>query len=72
MESKKSASHNILEQVIVKGGLMAFCAEMYIHDNELAKQFITELSEYCHIEEFSSFLGERLVCEIQEFVMDSS
>ena len=72
MENKKTASHNILEQVIVKGGLMTICAKQYIHDNDLAKQFIIELSEHCHIEEFSSFLGEKLICEIQEFVMDSS
>ena len=72
MENKKTAAHNILEQVIVKGGLMAFCAKQYIHDAELSKLFIIELSEHCHVVEFSEFLGDCLVGDIKAFVIDSS
>lgn len=62
----------ILRKIIEKGGLMACCAKMYIDDETLTRQFIIEISEQCHIEEFRGYLGQELISDISSFVLNSS
>jgi hypothetical protein len=52
---------NILEAVIVKGGLMAACAKIYINEEFFGEQLIVELFEMCESEHFRAFLGSDLV-----------
>lgn len=62
----------ILKRIIERGGLVARCARMYVHDDILTRQFIIELSEQCHLDEFKGYFGKELVNDINNFVLNSS
>lgn len=71
MENKPTEFHSILERVSIKGGLIGACASIYIHDEKLGKKFIVELSEMCIVEDYRTFLGDKLVRDINEYVLNS-
>lgn len=58
----------ILNTIIEKGGLIAICAKMYIHDSSLTDQFIMECYEQCHVPEVKSFWGDELVIKMKDYV----
>jgi len=62
----------IMEKIISKKGLMGRVAEMYINDEDKAKNFIKECREQTHNEMAQKHWGKKLVREIEQFCSDKS
>jgi hypothetical protein len=67
MEYENASSQTILKRVISKGGLLGACADMYIQDEDKAKQFISELSQMCEKQDYTNYFGKDLITEIHRF-----
>lgn len=57
----------ILESIIARGGLLGICAERYIGNEQLAIQYIIELSEQCHVSNIQEIWGAKLINDIITF-----
>lgn len=65
MEANKRT--DILNAIISKGGLMANCAKLYLHDEVMGHQFIIECSEQCHLSFTFEYFGKELVSDIVKY-----
>lgn len=60
----------LLNRIISKGGLMGYCAKIYLNDEKQAMAFIKECSEQCHNKPAIELWGEELVLEIIIFALN--
>ena len=72
MENKATYYQNILLRVIDGGSMVGSCAKLYLSDEKKGKQFIVELFEMSKSQSFGDFLGEQLVIDIKQFVLNTS
>jgi hypothetical protein len=56
--------HNIIRQIISRGGLFGGIAAVYRHDEEKSDGFILECFEQCHHESLRAFWGNELVVDV--------
>lgn len=57
----------ILNQIIIKGGLLGACAQLYLHDEEKANLFITECADNCEMKLARKLWGNDLIAAIKNY-----
>jgi hypothetical protein len=63
---------DIMERIILRGGLYGRAASNYIRDEKQSYQFIRECFEQCHNKSAQDLWGSELVKDIRKFITEKN